>query len=102
MADVNLIATLIFFASALSCIVLANYLSYRILRQVNSELPESKRMDPFGFSLDKDPKIARVGRRLYRSVIAHVGFGFLFAMAIASALACAWELGFFRFFHAMR
>jgi hypothetical protein len=102
MTDVNLIATLIFFASALSCIILANYLSYRILRQVNAELPENKRMEPLSFSLDKNLKIPRVGRRLYRAVIAHVGFRFLLAMAVASALACAWELGFLRSFHLPR
>jgi hypothetical protein len=102
MTDVNLTATWIFFASASSCIILANYLSYRILRQVNSDFPEDKRIEPLSFSLDKDLRVARVGRRVYRTVIAHVGLRLLFAMAIASVLACAWELGFLRFFHVMR
>lgn len=71
MSNVNPVATVIFFVSALSCIVLSNYLSFRMLRRVNSDLPE--------------PRIPRVKGRL------------LLLMAIASGLACAWELGFLRF-----
>jgi len=102
MTDVNL-GTLIFFVSALSCIILANYSYYRILRQVNSSLPGNNLTGPFWFSLGKelkkdlkkDPKIARRGRRIYLAGIRHVGWRGLLYMAIASALACAWELGFF-------
>lgn len=71
MTNVNPVATLIFFVSALSCIVLANYLSYRMLRRVNSDVPERR--------------------------IPSVKGRFLLLMAIASMLACAWELGFLRF-----
>lgn len=99
MTDVNPIATLIFFISVLSCIILANYLSYRMLRNVSSELPENKRAGHSWFYFDKDFTIARRGRRSYRWTIPQVKSRFLFAMAIASALACAWELGFFHFFH---
>ena len=100
MADVSPIATLIFFVSALTCIVLANSLSYMMLRKVNSELPESLRTGHFWFSLDKHPKLTRRGRRFYLAGIHRVRSRFLFAMAIASALACAWELGFLHFFGA--
>lgn len=71
MTNVNPVATLIFFLSASSCIILANYLSYRMLRKVNSELSE--------------PKIPQVKSR------------FLLLMTVGSMLACAWELGFLRF-----
>lgn len=71
MTNVNPVATLIFFVSAVSCIILANYLSYRMLQRVDSDLPE--------------PRIPRVKGR------------FLLLMTIASVLACAWELGFLRF-----
>jgi hypothetical protein len=98
MADVNPIATLIFFVSALSCIILANYLSYTILRKVNSELPHNQKTAHPWFSWDWDPRIIRVSRRFYRSGISQVRSRFLFMMAVASALACAWELGFFDFF----
>ncbi|HKF52488.1 MAG TPA: hypothetical protein VKB26_09265 [Candidatus Acidoferrales bacterium] len=102
MTDVNL-GTLIFFVSALSCIILANYLSYRILQQVNSGLPGNKKTGPFWILLDKelekdakkDPRIARRGRRIYLAGIRHVGWRGLLYLTIASALACAWELGFF-------
>jgi len=98
MTDVNL-GTLIFFVSALSCIIIANYLYYGILRQVNSGLPGNKTTGPLWFSFGEgtknDPKIARRGRRIYLAGIRHVGWRGLLYMAIASALACAWELGFF-------
>lgn len=70
MTNVNPVATLIFFVSASSCIIVANYLSYRMLRQVNSDLPEAK--------------------------VPQVKSRFLLLMAIGSTLACAWELGFLR------
>jgi hypothetical protein len=98
MTDVNPIATLIFFVPALSCIILANYLSYTILRKVNAELPQNQKTAHSWVSLDWDPRIARVSRRFYRSGIPQVRSRFLFMMAVASALACAWELGFFHFF----
>lgn len=99
MTDVNLAATLIFFVSALSCIILANYLSYRMLREANSALPQDKTARTLWFDRDKDPKLSRRGRRLYRLGILRVGFRSLLIMAIASTLACAWELGFFHFSH---
>lgn len=74
MTNVNPVATLILFVSASSCIILANYLSYRMLRKVNSELPESPEIN-----------------------IPPVKSRFLLLMAIGSMLACAWELGFLRF-----
>ena len=70
MTNVNPVATLIFFASASSCIALASYLSYRMFQRVDSDLPE--------------PRIPRVKGR------------FLLLMAVASTLVCAWELGFLR------
>lgn len=99
MTDVNPIATLIFFVSALSCIILANYLSYTILRNVNSELPHNQKTAHSWPFLEWDARIIRVSRRFYRSGISQVRSPFLFMMAVASALACAWELGFFHFFH---
>ena len=95
MSDVSPIATLLFFVSALSCISLANYLSYTILRQANAELPQGRKSAHSRVSLDWDLRIARVNRRFYRSGISQVRSPFLFAMAVASALACAWEMGFF-------
>lgn len=106
MTDVNLIATLIFFVSALSCIILANYLSYRMLREANSALPDNKttrtswldREKHRDKQRDRDLKLTRRNRRLYRLGILRVGFRSLLIMAIASTLACAWELGFLHFF----
>lgn len=95
MTDVNPIATLIFFVPAFSCIILANYLSYTILRNVNAGLPEHQKTGHSWVSLDWDLRIVRVSRRFYRSGISQVRSPFLFMMALASALACAWELGFF-------
>jgi hypothetical protein len=99
MTDVNPIITLIFFVSGLSCMILANYLSYTILRNVNAELPEHQKAGHSSVSLDWDLRIARVNRRLYRLGIFQVRGRFLFMMAVASALACAWELGFFDSLH---
>lgn len=95
MTDVNPMATLILIVSALSCVILANYLSYAILRNVNAELRQHQKTGHSWVSLDWDLRIARVNRRFYRSGISQVRGRFLLMMAVASALACAWELGFF-------
>lgn len=73
MNNVNPVATLILYVSASSCIILANYLSYRMLREVNSEFSEP------------EINVPQVKKR------------FLLLMTIGSVLACAWELGFLRF-----
>jgi hypothetical protein len=99
MTDVNPMATLILIISALSCVTLANYLSYTILRNVNAELRAHQKAGRSWVSLDWDLTIARVSRRFYRSGISQVRSRFLLMMAVVSALACAWELGFFHFFH---
>ena len=95
--NLNPIAASIFFVSALSCIILANSLSYRMLAKIKSEFPESESIDYFRSDFDAGVKVARERRRRHWG-IRRVGFRFLFAMAVASTLACAWELGFFRFF----
>lgn len=97
MGDVSLIATLIFFVSAFSCIFLAGFLSHMMLRRVNAELPESLRSGYFPSSLETNAKLRRRGRRIYVAGSRRVGLWFLFVMCLASTLACAWELGFFRF-----
>jgi hypothetical protein len=109
MTNVNWAATLILFISALSCIFLANYSSYKMLRKVNSDLPASVRStrswfdsnadsadDPAARS-NKNPKSARRARRFLRAGIPRVKSRALLLMAIGSALACAWQLGFFDF-----
>jgi hypothetical protein len=109
MSNVNWAATLILFISALSCIFLANYWSYKMLRKVNSELPANVRSGGFWFEFDSDPnknggnvansdpKSARRARRFRRAGIPPVKSRVLLLMAVASSLACAWQLGFFDF-----
>jgi hypothetical protein len=107
MTNVNLAATLILFISALSCIFLANYSSYKMLRKVNSELPASVRdkRSRFDSNADSDddsrstkgPKSTRRARRLLRAGIPRVKSRILLLMAVVSSLACAWQLGFFDF-----
>lgn len=97
MGDLNLIATLICFVSALFCTLLAGFLSHMILRRVNAELPVSLRSGDFRSALEKDARLARRNRRIYVAAIRRVDLRLLFVMGVASALACAWELGFFRF-----
>ncbi len=97
MSDVSLIATLIFFASAVSCIALAGFLSHVMLRRVSVELPGSLRRDYFQSSLERSAKVARRNHRIYVTATRRVHLRFLIAMSIASTLACAWELGFLRF-----
>lgn len=96
MSDVSLIATLLFFASAVSCIVLAGFLSHVMLRRVSVELPGSLRRDYFRSS-EKNAKAARRNRRIYAAATRRVRPRFLILISIASTIACAWELGFFDF-----
>lgn len=103
MNNVNLAATLILFLSALSCIFVANYSSYKMLRRVNSELPESVRAGGFWFDFTRnsgdanEAKSAPRTRRFRRAGVSRVKSRALLLMAIASSLACAWQLGFFDF-----
>ncbi len=97
MSDVSLIAALIFFVFAVSCIVLAGFLSHVMLRRVNVELPGSLRRGYFRSSFERNAKVARRNRRIYVAATRRVHLRFLIAMSIASTLACAWELGFLRF-----
>lgn len=97
MSDVSLIATLLFFASAVSCIVLAAFLSHVMLRRVSVDLPGTVRRDYFRSSLKINAKAARRNRRIYAAATRRVHPRFLILISIASTLACAWELGFLRF-----
>jgi len=94
----HLLSALTFFIVGLSCTLAANALSYIMLAKVNSKLPEDGKISYVGFYLEKNLRITREYCHLYPSGLLHIWIRVLFGIAIASILACAWQLGFFSFF----
>lgn len=91
----NLWIALILFLAAQSFLLLANFLLFAMMGEINGRVPEEQRFSYLGFYPTKYLAIFRVHRQLYPSSRLPLYCKASGAMAIGLMLGFAWQFGFF-------
>jgi len=94
----NALLAVALFAAAQACIVMAGYLQWVILAEVNRKLPDGERISYFLAYAGKYARIRAEYRRLYPAGHLPTLSRLAFAGGALFMLAAAWALGFFRAF----
>jgi hypothetical protein len=94
----NILIALVLFAFAQACVVVAGYLQWIIIAEVNRKLPDAEQISYFLGYPGKYFKILREYRRLYPEGRLPALSGLAFGAGLLFMLAAAWAFGFFRAF----
>lgn len=97
--NADMFAAAVLFACAVSLMLSANVVFYKMIAQINVKPPEDERIGELWFTVSKNAKVLREYRRLYPSGRLNVLAILLFIAALSFMLAAAWEFGFFDFSH---
>lgn len=91
----KLIAAIVFFALATTCILASGYVMFAMIGEINRRLPEEQRVSYLFGHFGKFTKVTSEYRRLYpdgRLLSLYRAFLFL---GIALLIAFAWRIGMF-------
>ena len=88
-------AVIAFFSLAACFVAGANLLYFRILAQVNQQLPPDRRLSFMVMYPGKGMRVAREHRRLYPESKLRLTSNLMFAAALVFFLLALWRLGFF-------